>query len=192
MLAAITSRGHRMALWLYLLTHKGFLLSDQQEKTLKKSQISPPPRKPWKTKLWRLEPRRLKKKSMTVKELVLWSCFLWSIYIEQRESDGWVGTAAPQWPCRWMKMQMAGGRGEVKAFSDAKHTPEALVQNASASAHQGRSPPPTQPTARITSRPSTFSSRQTLDSFCRAEPTTRDRCALLRESSLISCRSANY
>lgn len=82
-------------------------------KTLKKSLKPPTPtRKPWKTKLWKLELRRLKK-SMAAKELLLWSCFLWSIYIEQRESDGWVGTAAPQWPRRWMKMQMEGG-GKLK------------------------------------------------------------------------------
>ncbi len=83
--------------------------------------------------------------------------------------------------------------GEVKAFRDTKHTPEAPGAECSASAHQGHSPLRLSvPSACITSRPSTFSSRQTLDSLCCAAPMTRDRCALLRESTLISYCSTNY
>lgn len=67
MLAAITSRGHRMALWLYLLTHKGFLLSDQQEKTLKKSQISPPPEEAMKDKVVKAGAEAIKKKKYDCK-----------------------------------------------------------------------------------------------------------------------------
>lgn len=70
---------------------RGRLFSCSALKTLKNFEI--PPRKPWKTKLWKPEPSRLKKKSMIVKDSKLWSCFLWSGYIEQRQSDGKVGTA---------------------------------------------------------------------------------------------------
>lgn len=43
-------------------------------------------------KAW-AESIKKKKKSMIVKDSMLWSCFLWSGYIEQRQSDGKVGTA---------------------------------------------------------------------------------------------------
>lgn len=118
------------------------------------SDIPPPPRKPWKTKLWRLEPRRLKKKKKKYDCKRAGVVILFPvIHIYWAKGERWLSGdcctsvgPADEWRCKWRSEG-----GEVKAFSDAKHTPEALVQNASASAHQGRSPPP--PPTRHASHP---------------------------------------
>lgn len=73
------------------------------------SEAPTPTRKPMKDKVVKAWAETIKK-SVAANELLLWSCFLWSIYIEQRESDGWVGTAAPQWPPQ-MNEDANGGRG---------------------------------------------------------------------------------
>lgn len=82
-----------MALWLFLSSAQRasfFMLSSENFKEIwdsPKESMKDKDVKPW------AEAIKKKKESMIVKDSTLWSCVLWSGFIEQRQSDGKVGTA---------------------------------------------------------------------------------------------------
>lgn len=146
----MTCIGLRMALWLYVFIKSAPPVCSAV-KTLKESQI--PLRKEWTTKLWKLLLRRWK--SVNLAELLcdLVSC---DPYILSK------GRVMVEWGLAHLSVSMHMNEnanswrlGYVKAFSETKAHPRGSGAECLASAHQGRVP-----SARITARPSTFSSRQ--------------------------------
>lgn len=120
----------------------------------------------------------IKMKVWLKKEPMLWSPFLWSIYIEQTPSDGW---AEPEHLRGQAMNEDANGRKKKLKPLVTLSTPRGPWCR-TLSLRTSRTQPLhlSSPSAHITSRPSTFSSRQTFDSLCRTEEMTTDRCALLR------------
>lgn len=143
-----------------ICSHTEGLLSWSAVKTLKKSlkPLNAPRRKPRKTKLWELELRRLKEVRLPRScccDLVSCDPYI----LSKRESDGWAGTAAPQWPPQ-MNEDANGGRwGEVKAFSATKCTPEAVARDAQPPSIKDRTPPFTHPDYNLCGRIVTWLSR---------------------------------
>lgn len=104
-----------MAVWflLYSTQRASFLLLSFQNS----KEGSDSPKEPMKVKVVKAWAEAIKEKSTIVKDSMLWSCFLWSAFIEQRQSDGKVGTAD--------KSRCKLREGEFKACGATKHALEA-------------------------------------------------------------------
>lgn len=114
------------------------------------------------------------------------------IHIYWAKGEWWLSGDCSTSVAQQMNEDANGGRGKLKPLVTLSTPQRPWCRTLSFTTSRTQSFCLSVPLACVTSRPSTFSSRQTLDSLCRGEPMTRDRCALLGESSLISCRSTNY
>lgn len=172
--------------------HCGFICKPTEQlvwsalKTLKKSQI--PPRKAWKTKLWKLEQRLLKRDFKSAGVVILFPV----IHIYWAKGEWWLSGDCSTSVAQQMNEDANRGRGKLKPLVTLSTPQRPWCRTLSLSTSRTQPLCLSVPLASITSRPSTFSSRQTPDALCWAEPMRRDRCALLRESSLISCLSTTY
>lgn len=101
------------------------------------------------------------------------------IHIYWAKGEWWLSGDCSTSAALQMNEDANGGRGKLKSLVTLSTPQRPWCGTLSLSTSRTQPLCLSVPLARITSRPSTFSSRQTLDSLCRAEPMTTDRCALL-------------